>query len=143
MPRVTRMFPRRIADVIQPNFHLTRPVGLIEPEKMSCLSLCSQKVSSSLSYNTTHSQMSQLHLHRLSLPQSSTRFTTPPSPSLHRLRAAPSPTPLTTKSFPLSSTSELNSSKATTFRPPIVSKSPITCRFSQSGELQSPKSRKL
>ncbi|KAH0940099.1 hypothetical protein HID58_007560, partial [Brassica napus] len=87
-----------------------------------------------LSYNTTHSQMSQLHLHlhRLSLPQSSTRFTTPPLPSSHLRRAAPSPTPLTTKSFPLSSTSELNSSKATTFRPPIVSKSPITCRFSQS-----------
>nr|VDD26990.1 unnamed protein product [Brassica oleracea] len=37
MPRLTRMF----ADVIRPNFHLTRPVGLIEPEKMSCLSLCS------------------------------------------------------------------------------------------------------
>ncbi|KAF2599824.1 hypothetical protein F2Q68_00012264 [Brassica cretica] len=76
--------------------------------------------------------MSRLHLHRLSLPLSSTRFTAPPSPSLHLRRAAPSPTPLTTKSFPLSSTSELNSSKATAFRPPTVSKSPITCSFSQS-----------
>ncbi|KAF3539701.1 hypothetical protein F2Q69_00025040 [Brassica cretica] len=76
--------------------------------------------------------MSQLHLHRLSLPLSSTRFTAPPSPSLHLRRAAPSPTPLTTKSFPLSSTSELNSSKATAFRPPTVSKSPITCSFSKS-----------
>ncbi|WZZ36928.1 hypothetical protein YC2023_020329 [Brassica napus] len=114
MPRLTRMF----ADVIRPNFHLTRP-------------------------NTTLSQMSQLHLHRLSLPLSSTRFTAPPSPSLHLRREAPSPTPLTNKSFPLSSTSELNSSKATAFRPPTVSKSPITCSFSQSGELQSLKSRKL
>ncbi|KAH0900026.1 hypothetical protein HID58_049594 [Brassica napus] len=87
--------------------------------------------------------MSQLHLHRLSLPLSSTRFTAPPSPSLHLRREAPSPTPLTNKSFPLSSTSELNSSKATAFRPPTVSKSPITCSFSQSGELQSLKSRKL
>ncbi|CAL9231579.1 unnamed protein product [Arabidopsis halleri] len=59
--------------------------------------------------------MSQLlHLHRLSLPQSSLRFRFPP---LHRRRAASSPS---------------NSTESTVFRSLTVSRSQITCRFSQS-----------
>ncbi|KAG7551920.1 Peptidase S54 rhomboid domain [Arabidopsis thaliana x Arabidopsis arenosa] len=59
--------------------------------------------------------MSQLlHLHRLSLPQSSLRFRFPP---LHRRRAA---------------SSLSNSTESTVFRSLTVSRSQITCRFSQS-----------
>lgn len=62
--------------------------------------------------------MSQLlHLHRLSLPQSSLRFRYPP---LHSRRAASSPTKTT---------------ESTVFRPLTVSRSRITCKFSQSGEI--------
>ncbi|XP_006394819.2 rhomboid-like protein 11, chloroplastic isoform X2 [Eutrema salsugineum] len=81
--------------------------------------------------STPFFQMSQLHLHRLSLPQFSIRFGFPPLTSSHRRRAASSPKP-PTNNFPLSSALELNSTKATLFRPPTVVKSRIACRFSQS-----------
>ncbi|CAA7025931.1 unnamed protein product [Microthlaspi erraticum] len=69
--------------------------------------------------------MSQLlHLHRLSLPQSSLRLRFSPLPSLHRRRETPSLKP--SANCPLSFT------ESTVLRPLTVAKSRIACRFSKS-----------